>query len=470
MTTADGIPRGALVAAALAAALAGCGPREDILPGERFGVRETDAAQAAQAAREDPEIPTPPQPQPGQPPTRVALRPYVVEGEPAPLALPPAQTNAAWTHAGGNPAHRIPHPALDRSLVAVWQADIGAGNRRRLRLTAAPVVAGGRIFTMDAESVVQATDTQGRVLWRQTLTPPSERAGEASGGGLAVADGALFVTTGYGNLHRLEPATGREVWRQALEALPSAAPTVAGGLVYLTTRDSRAWAIDADTGRVLWQIEGATAGAVLSNGASPAIAGRAVIFPFGSGEVIAVLRQGGLRLWTTSVTGQRVGRAYAEVGDITADPVIVGETAYVGTPTGRLVAFDTVTGDRRWTAQQGAFGPVKVEGGSVFFLSDTNELVRVDAEDGSEIWSATLPLYATERVRRRKRVFAHYGPLLAGGRLIVVSSDGLLREIDPTSGQIIGQRDLGADAAAPPVIAGSTLYVLTGDGRLTAFR
>lgn len=461
--------RRALVFCALSGvALAACAPPEEILPGQRYDLRQTQTA--AEEFNQRAESGTLVLQQPPQPPDRVPIRGFAVSGTARALSLPAQRANAEWTHVNGTAGHQITHPALGGALTRVWSADIGAAGTRRVRLTADPVVGGGRVFTMSAFSEVQATSTGGATLWRRNLTPTTERAGEASGGGLAYADGRVYVTTGYGELHVLDASNGRTVWVQQLEAVPNSAPTVAGNFVYLTSRDSRAFAIDRGTGRVLWQIEASEPGPVVIDGAAPAVADRVVILPFGSGDLIAALREGGLRLWSATVTGERPGQAYARVGDISADPVVSGNRVYAGTPTGRLAAIDIGTGDRIWTAQQGASSAVWPVSGAIFLVSDLGELVRLDAADGETVWSATLPYYTEERVRRRDNVVAHFGPILAGGRLITASTDGQLRQVDPRSGQLIGQTDLGAPAAANPIVAGQTLYVVTQDGKLHAFR
>jgi sugar lactone lactonase YvrE len=46
----------------------------------------------------------------------------------------------------------------------------------------------------------------------------------------------------------------------------------------------------------------------------------------------------------------------------------------------------------------------------------------------------------------------------------------LIRQFDPTSGALIGQVDLPGGAASGPVVAGETLYVLSKNGQLHAFR
>ena len=110
-------------------------------------------------------------------------------------------------------------------------------------------------------------------------------------------------------------------------------------------------------------------------------------------------------------------------------------------------------------------------GNAVFFINDINELVRLDAATGTPVWRTALPVLEDgANPRREKRIFTHYGPVLAGGRLIVTSSDGLIRQFDPASGALLGQLALPGGAASGPVVAGQTLYVLSKDGQLHAFR
>ena len=114
--------------------------------------------------------------------------------------------------------------------------------------------------------------------------------------------------------------------------------------------------------------------------------------------------------------------------------------------------------------------PVWVSGGSVFLISDENRLIRLDAATGETIWAEDLPFFTKRRIARRKATFAHYGPVLAGGRLIVASDDRQLRQYDPVTGGFISSVSLPSGAARNPVIAGGTLYIVTANGELHAFR
>nr|WP_207186942.1 PQQ-like beta-propeller repeat protein [Rhodovulum imhoffii] len=428
------------------ALLGACTEKELILPGERVGVREALAGVSGEADA-----------------------PLAARSAPA-VVLPAARNVTDWPQLNATAENLSPHAALGSSLTQIWAADIGAGNTRRNRITAAPVVVGGRVFAMDAQATVTAISISGARLWATDLTPALERGKEASGGGLAHGEGKLFVSTGFGALVALDPATGREIWRQRTGAAVTGAPTYRDGLVYVVSRDNTAWAIRAGDGRIQWQLPGAPSPSGVIGGAAPAISDRLAVFPFGSAELAATLRQSGVRVWAATISGQRRGTVYAKVMDITADPVIDGQVIYTGTQSGRVVALRANSGERIWTAEEGALGPVLPVGGAVYLISDQARLVRLDAQTGAIVWAKEMPYYTKERVRRRKAVYPHYGPVLAGGRLVVASGDGVIRSFSPQSGALLSTVDLPGGAASRPVVAGRILYVVTAKGQLLAFR
>jgi outer membrane protein assembly factor BamB len=391
-------------------------------------------------------------------------------GAPRPIALPAQSANAGWTHRQGLNGARPSHPALSASPQRLWTVTIGAGDARRRRLTTDPVVAGGTIYTLDAEARVQATSAAGQALWSVDLTPQGQRSPNASGGGLAVDGGRLYVASAYAFVAALDAATGRELWRVAFAAPVTGAPAVQGDRVFVSANDSTLWSLDAATGRIDWTIAGSESITTVARGAAPAVGGDLVVMPTKAGELTAVRRANGGIAWTSVVTGRRPGAAYAIVSAITGDPVVDGARVYAANHQGRLVALDLRTGATLWSAREAAFAPVWPVGGSVFLVSDENRLMRLNAADGSVIWSVELPLFQpTRRERNRLAIFAQHGPVLAGGRLWVASSDGALRGFDPVSGAVGVELAVPGGAASGPVVAGGRMYVLGRDGTLTAW-
>lgn len=426
--------------------------QEEILPGERFGVREALERDAAAAAGEEGAVVTAP------------------VNRAAPIDLPAQVALAEWPQRAGNANHYVPHAALNSTLTRVWSASIGAGDTRKHKITADPIVGGGRIYTLDARSSVRAFSTNGDQLWAADLTPVSERNQDATGGGLAYENGQVFATSGFGALVALDAATGEIQWTQRTDSAVTAAPAVKDGIVYVVSRDNQAWAVKADDGRVQWQLPGTPSPSGLLGGAAPAVSDRLAIFPFASSEVVATLRKSGIRVWAASVAGQRRGRVYARVTDITGDPVIDGDVVYVGNHSGRLAAMRAAGGARIWTAEEGAYGPVWPAGGSVFLVSDQGELVRLDADTGERIWGAPLPYFTRQKPKRLKAIYANHGPVLAGGRLLVASDDGLIRSFSPVDGRLVSTVEVPGGATTSPVVAGGTLYVVSTKGQLHAFR
>lgn len=426
-------------------ALSACTERDTILPGERL----------------DP---------------RAVLSPDgpAVEGSPAPtttaLSLPPVRGNADWPQRAGSASHAPGNVALGAGTSRVWAADIGAGSDRRHRVTADPVVAAGLVFTLDSQSTVTATTPGGGRVWSVDLRPAGESDRSVSGGGLAFEDNRVFVTTGYGELVALDARTGGVAWRQRVEAAVSGAPTVQDGVVYVQARNAAGWAVRANDGRVLWRNFGNEGMAGVMGYAAPAVSGGTVVFPSLTGALYGVDTESGSQIWTANVAGSRTGRAIALFRDMTGDPVIAGGTVYAGTSSGRLGAYDLATGAMKWEAREGASSPVLPAGNAVFLVNDQAQLLRLDAANGGRVWAQKLPLFTKQIVRKQSEVWNHYGPVLAGNKLYLAGSDGYLRVFDPASGALIGTADIPGGAAAAPAVAGQTLYVVSHDGQLIAYR
>lgn len=431
------VRRAPLALMGLVLVLAGCSD-EPILPGERIPVRTEEAPLAQTDAR--------------------AIRP---------VAVPAAVVNANWTHRNGSAGGRLVNPAFAAAPQLRWSTNIGAGDARRTRILTGPIVAGGLIFTIDAAGRLSAVTTGGQLAWSQSLVPAGQMDDNGPGGGFSYADGVLYVTTGFGEVRALQPATGNLIWSKTFEGPIRAAPTVSNGRVFVVVRSDMAYALDARSGEMLWRAQG-VGGTGLFGGASPATDGELVVIPFASGEVLGVIARNGVQIWGTAVTGGRRELARNSINDISGDPVIDGGVIYASNQSGRTIALDRQTGERRWTASEGAYSPAWPVGDSIFLMSDEGALLRVGAADGRVIWKTPLPQYYDEK--KRIEAVPHYGPILAGGRLWVASGDELLRSFDPTTGAALGSVALPGGAGAPPAVAGGVMYVVNREGQLLAFQ
>jgi len=388
----------------------------------------------------------------------------------APISLPGQSANTSWPQSPGTPTYRTTHAAISSAPKQIWSTSIGKGDARKQRITAEPVVAGGLIYTLDSGATVAAVSPQGQVVWTKNLIPATDGDGDATGGGMAYSNGVLYVSSGFGRLTALDAKTGAIRWQKRLNATGSGSPLVNDGLLYLVAGDETGWTIDTKDGRVAWQVNGTPSVGNVLGAPAPVIASDLAVFAFASGDVAATFRRGGIRRWNASVAGGRRGRAAAQIADVTGGPMVVGNTIYIGNHSGRTVAFDANTGERRWTADEGAVDTVWPAGNSLFLISDRSQLVRLNAADGSVVWAQDLPGFVKDRPGRRGPIVAHYGPILAGGRIVIASNDGFLRFYNPVNGALVYQVEVPGGATTAPVVAGRTLYVVSTKGELHAFR
>ena len=107
-------------------------------------------------------------------------------------------------------------------------------------------------------------------------------------------------------------------------------------------------------------------------------------------------------------------------------------------------------------------------GDVLFVTTGDGEVVCLSREDGAIRWVRPLPRFADPEERDEPLFWT--GPILAGGRLIVLGSDGAALSISPHDGSVLGRFDLPGGARLPPVVADGTLFVLTEGANLVALR
>ncbi|MFN3868468.1 MAG: hypothetical protein ACK4MF_05315, partial [Hyphomicrobiaceae bacterium] len=78
-----------------------------------------------------------------------------------PIALPQESANEVWSQPGGTPGNAPGHLALSAAVRQVWSGDAGTGSSKQGRVTATPIVYGGKVFTLDAAGRVTAFSASG---------------------------------------------------------------------------------------------------------------------------------------------------------------------------------------------------------------------------------------------------------------------------------------------------------------------
>lgn len=402
------------------------------------------------------------------------------------ISVIPAFRNSNWTNPGGFASHAAYHLELD-GLTEAFRVEAVEGNSGLARIKAVPIVADGKVFVMGAALDVTAVDAKtGAPLWTRSVmaeyTEPnrsltrflgiSEKPAplrDGFGGGIAYDGGRLFVTTGFGELFALNADTGEVIWRVQSAVAFSNAPTMRAGRLYVASQDSRLQAYSAEDGVLLWDHSAINEGATIMGATSAAVNEQAVVAGFNSGEVVALSPVNGQVAWQSSLTsrGTQV-TPLSQLNAIVGRPVIDRDRIYVTSHGGRTAAIDLRSGERIWTADIGSIETPWTIGDFVLLISLEGELVALSREQGRVRWMTNLPAFEDPDDREGRINYA--GPILAGGRIILASSDGRVLSLNPGDGALTETVTIDEPVNVAPVVADGTLYVLGDDGSLIALR
>ena len=374
-----------------------------------------------------------------------------------PIALPAPVANASWTEPGGTATNGLGHLALGDRLTKVWRASAGTGSSSSGRLSAIPLVADGKVYTLDAGGSVTAFSASGgERVWRTSLTPKNERSREGFGGGLALDSGRLYVTTGYGTVVGLDPAKGSVLWTQKVGDPVRSSPTAAGGKVYFISADSVLHCLDGNDGQELWTAKGVPESATLLSNVSPAVGQGVVIAAFPSGDVTAFGLGNGQPTWKESLSRTSETSAEGVLAD-PASPVIDHGVVFVVGHGGKMIAVSETAGDRLWSNNVTSTQMPWPAGDTVYVVDVNGKLMALTRAEGKVRWLTDLP-----------RSSRWNGPVLAGGKLWLVSAEGSLVGVDARSGQLSSTTALGEKVFVSPVVAGGRMYILADNATLIA--
>jgi outer membrane protein assembly factor BamB len=134
-----------------------------------------------------------------------------------------------------------------------------------------------------------------------------------------------------------------------------------------------------------------------------------------------------------------------------------------------MIAIDQRTGNRVWQKDIGSDKTPWIAGNTIYVVSTDNDLVALNRDTGGIRWVTPLQRVKDDKDPTSDPVY-WTGPVLAGNRVIVVSNRGRVMEVNPASGRPVRDWQSGYTVSLPLAVAGQTLYMLTDDGTLLAYK
>jgi len=366
-------------------------------------------------------------------------------------------------HTGGNVKAALP-------FKRAWRASIG-GSGDSLTELAQPMVAGEQVFTVAPNGTVTAFDIKtGKTNWQVSIEEFTDDPLPGIAGGLAVRGETLFVHAGGRSLAALSVQDGSTIWSISVRLPVRGGPTVIGQeAIAVTDLDGNIFAYSANDGSLFWERTGLPVNTVVYGAPSPAFAnGQLAVAGYG-GDISLLDANSGQIIWSDSLAAFSPRTPLQRLGDIRAHPVFDGGLVFAVSQAGQIAAFNARSGLSIWDQPIGGIEMPWVAGKSLFLQTIDGRLYALRRSDGAVRWVADLPGALPKGVVASKDIPRYVGPIVVDGKIMVISKSGSLFAFDADTGDGGKTIDVGSDVVTAPQLASGMMFVLSGNGTLTAF-
>ncbi|MCH7706696.1 MAG: PQQ-binding-like beta-propeller repeat protein, partial [Chloroflexi bacterium] len=354
----------------------------------------------------------------------------------------------------------VPGPAVSPSGAVQWEYETGSS------LLASPAVAGGMVFLPTGDGrLVALNENTGEEVWTHQVIGPMNATP-------VVVDDLVIIGQRNGMIVALIRDTGAIQWAFQGKGAIMGSPIVLDGVVYMGTAGHMIYALDARTGEQRWEKE---------------VDNWIVASPVVHQGILVVASQGG-ELYMIDVSNGTMRYQVDVRSGVDTSATVVGDTAYITTRVGTVLAFDYQEKDvafrklyrslwfQLWIWGMAGQPPPTVgvlwarnlhdpliadaaaADGRLFVSSLSGTIYALNQETGEILWSGEgLP-----------RIYS--SPIVSGDTVIQAVSDGTFYGFDVATGEERWRFSLDATITTSPVLAGDTLYVPSAEGTLYAVR
>jgi outer membrane protein assembly factor BamB len=272
----------------------------------------------------------------------------------------------------------------------------------------------------------------------------------------------------------------RPQYAHPFNSYASPTPVAEPGRVYITFGSPGTAALDARTGKVLWERRDLECNHFRGAGSSPIIFRDLLLMHFDGSDVqylVALDKNTGKTVWRTprSIDYKDLGanglpKADGDFRKAFATPHIVtvaGEPLLVSLGSMAAYGYDPMTGKELWKIEErsnysSSTRPVAGHG-LVFYPSgwSTGQLLAVKPDGRGDVTATHVVWRVTQAVPKKPSL------LLAGDLLFMINDVGIATCLEAKTGAVVWKSRLSGEYSASPILAGNRIYFFNEDGKTT---
>jgi outer membrane protein assembly factor BamB len=257
----------------------------------------------------------------------------------------------------------------------LWHVSVGKS--KSFEFT--PALDGSALFAASADGeIVRLEPASGKQVWRIN-------AGGRLSGGVGAGENLVLVGTPEGMVLAFNQ-NGKALWKSKVSSEVLSAPKVSGGVVVVRTGDSRIFGLGAADGKRKWVYERSNPALSLRSAAGVLLDGGAAYAGFAGGKLVALKVDDGRVLWEATVAQAKGTTEIERIADITSQPVVDGRMVYAVAFQGRVAAVDRTNGRVQWTRDISSYTGAGAEDTRVYVSHSSGAVYALDYNSGKSYW------------------------------------------------------------------------------------
>jgi outer membrane protein assembly factor BamB len=355
----------------------------------------------------------------------------------------------------GSSAAKPPLPKADGATAVspAWTVSIGGSHTSAL----IPAVADGKVYAAHADGTIVVVDEKtGAQNARFAIPTGSGRVG----GGVGVGDGLVVVTTQKAEVFAFDASSigGAPKWRARIPTESIVPAAVSGGVVVIPTVDGNVVGLDAKDGARKWVIQRQIPALTVRAGSSPVASRGGAFVGTPTGRLLAFDLTTGAIGWEATVANPKGSSELERLIDVAGRPALNAQVACASAYQGRVACFDILRGTPVWSRDIPSLSGVVLDDKHLYVTDDKGVAYALDRSTGGTIWKQDV---LASRVAT--------GAALAGNSYVITDNEGNVHTLDKATGRITG-RSLGTTKVVGGLAQGNGFaYALTSAGQLVAF-
>lgn len=273
-------------------------------------------------------------------------------------------------------------------------------------------------------------------------------------GGITWIDDLLIVGNDGGDLFALT-CEGKVAWREHLGAEFDGAPAVSASMAFAQDSTDKIFAVALEDGKLIWTFERpAPDYFTLSGFSAPTLTedDSTLFAGFGDGSLVALEADTGKVLWQRDLSNGET-----KFMDVDGHPAATDDTVYAASYAGGIFALRREDGEILWRYDVTGASTVVVDEDTLYATTASRYVIALDRHTGVQRW------------RIRHAEITPTAPILAGDYLLYGATDYGIYVLDRKTGHPLVMFDPARGFSAPLHAIGPEGYALSNGGYLYQF-